>query len=163
MIQAVEFGFDLPTRRMNIFGFGCLLDFISFPVISQLQLWQVKGFFRDAKEPRGLEMRLSSPMNLDAFRYGEMRPFFLRESDLMPVPLGRTFAFKKFNKTPPSNYHEPTSFFQRCPSFDKVLEVTRDFFNTFRIRAAFYHNPLAWDLEVRCGMYCAKRFFLGGE
>ena len=30
----------------------------------------------------------------------------------------------------------------------EVLEVTRDFFNTFRIRAGFYHNPLAWDLEV---------------
>ena len=27
--------------------------------------------------------------------------------------------------------------------------MTRDLFNTFRIRAAFYHNPLAWDLEVR--------------
>jgi len=30
----------------------------------------------------------------------------------------------------------------------EVLEVARDFFNTFRIRAAFHHNPLAWDIEV---------------
>eukprot|EP00438_Fugacium_kawagutii_P019488 Skav235621 [mRNA] locus=scaffold358:213099:219199:+ [translate_table: standard] len=30
----------------------------------------------------------------------------------------------------------------------EVLEVTRQFLNNFRIRAAFHHNPLAWDLEV---------------
>lgn len=30
----------------------------------------------------------------------------------------------------------------------EVLEVTRHFFDRFRIRAAFHRNPLAWDLEV---------------
>ena len=47
------------------------------------------------------------------------------------------------------NHHILDPFFKTTTAVVEVLEATRHFFNTFRVRAAFQRNPLAWNLEAR--------------
>ena len=56
-------------------------------------------------------------------------------------------------KTSPSSRSDRDALFVSIVL--QVLEVARDFFNTFRIRAVFHHNPLAWDIEVRRFVECS--------